>query len=68
LVATLAVQASRFNLRISANLWEDLGDSFPDTKSVTYTFATNRNPDCGTRDTCQDVQVLNGTRPPTVSP
>lgn len=38
------------------------------TGSVTYTFATNKNPDCGTRDTCQDVQVLNGTRPPTVNP
>jgi hypothetical protein len=38
------------------------------TGSVTYTYATNKNPDCGTRDTCQDVQVLNGARPPTVSP
>jgi hypothetical protein len=25
-------RASRFKLRISANLWENLGDSFPDTK------------------------------------
>jgi hypothetical protein len=37
------------------------------TGSVTYTFATNRMPDCGTRNTCQDIQVFNGTRPPTVS-
>ena len=38
------------------------------TGSVTYTYATNKTPDCGTRDTCQDVQLLNGTRPPTVNP
>jgi hypothetical protein len=36
------------------------------TGTVTYTFATNKT-DCGTRDTCQDTQVFNGTRPPTVS-
>jgi hypothetical protein len=34
--------------------------------TVTYTFATNQTPDCGTRDTCQDVQDFNGTRPPSV--
>ena len=32
--------------------------------SVTYTFATNKTADCGTRNTCRDVQVFNGTRPP----
>jgi hypothetical protein len=37
------------------------------TGSVTYTYATNKTADCGTRDSCQDVQLLNGTRPPTVS-
>jgi hypothetical protein len=35
------------------------------TGSVTYTYATNQNADCGTRDTCQDIQRFNGTRPPT---
>jgi len=30
------------------------------TGTVTYTFATNKT-DCGTRDTCQDTQVFNGT-------
>jgi hypothetical protein len=38
------------------------------TGSVTYTFATNKASDCGIRDTCQDVQLLNGTRPPTANP
>jgi len=37
------------------------------TGSVTYTYATNKTADCGTRDSCQDIQVFNGTRPPTVS-
>jgi hypothetical protein len=37
------------------------------TGSVTYSFATNKTADCGIRDTCQDIQVFNGTRPPTVS-
>ncbi|MGB8297119.1 MAG: hypothetical protein WCG85_16950, partial [Polyangia bacterium] len=32
MVATLAIQAARFKLRISANLWENLGDSFLDSK------------------------------------
>jgi len=32
LVATLAVYASRFKLRISANLWENLGDGFLDSR------------------------------------
>ena len=36
------------------------------TGSVTYTFATNKTADCGTRDTCKDVQVFNGTRPPSI--
>jgi hypothetical protein len=31
LVATLAVQACRFKLRISANLWQNFSDSFADT-------------------------------------
>ena len=38
------------------------------TGSVTYTFATNKTADCGIRDTCQDVQLVNGTRPPTANP
>jgi hypothetical protein len=38
------------------------------TGSVTYTYATNKTADCGIRDTCQDVQLINGTGPPTVSP
>jgi hypothetical protein len=37
------------------------------TGRVTYTYATNKTSECGTRDSCQDVQLLNGTRPPTVS-
>ena len=37
------------------------------TGSVTYTYATNKTPDCGTRDTCEDIQLLTGARPPTVS-
>ncbi|MBN2575442.1 MAG: hypothetical protein JXP73_12835 [Deltaproteobacteria bacterium] len=36
--------------------------------SVTYTYATNRTADCGSLDTCQDIQLLNGVRPPTVGP
>jgi len=36
--------------------------------SVTYRYVTNKTADCGTRDTCQDVQIFNGTRPPKVSP
>jgi hypothetical protein len=36
--------------------------------SVTYTYLTNKTADCGTRDTCQDVQLFSGTRPPTPSP
>ncbi len=36
--------------------------------TVTYTYATNKTADCGTRDTCQDIQDFNGTRPPTVGP
>jgi len=36
------------------------------TGSVTYTFATNKTADCGTRDTCKDIQVFNGTRPPSI--
>lgn len=38
------------------------------TGSVSYGFATNKTADCGTRDTCQDVQIFNGTRPPKVGP
>jgi hypothetical protein len=37
------------------------------TGTVTYTFATNKTADCGVRDTCQDVQAFNGTRPPSVA-
>ena len=35
--------------------------------SVTYTYATNKAADCGTLDTCQDIQQFNGARPPSVS-
>ena len=38
------------------------------TGSVTYSYVTNKTADCGTRDTCQDVQIFNGTRPPKVGP
>ena len=31
MVATLAVQTSRFKLRISANLWQNFTDGFPDS-------------------------------------
>jgi len=41
------------------------GDSL--SGSVTYTYATNNAPDCGTRETCQDIQLFDGARPPTVS-
>jgi hypothetical protein len=34
--------------------------------SVTYTYATNKTADCGAKDTCQDIQAMNGTRPPSV--
>jgi hypothetical protein len=34
--------------------------------TLTYTFATDGAPDCGTKDTCQDIQAMNGTRPPSV--
>jgi len=34
LVATMAVQASRFKLRISANSRENFGDGFLDTKGA----------------------------------
>lgn len=34
--------------------------------TVTYTYATNRTADCGSLSTCQDVQLLNGVRPPRV--
>jgi hypothetical protein len=34
LVATLAVHASRFKLRISANLWENFSDGFLDSKGA----------------------------------
>jgi hypothetical protein len=36
------------------------------TGTITYSFATNRTADCGAKDTCQDVQAFNGTRPPKV--
>lgn len=36
--------------------------------SVIYTFSTDKTADCGTRDTCRDIQAFNGTRPPTVGP
>jgi hypothetical protein len=51
------------NARMQATLSGDVL-----TGTVTYTFATNRTADCGTRDTCKDVQRFNGTRPPRVSP
>jgi hypothetical protein len=31
---------------------------------VTYTYVTNKTADCGALTTCQDEQLLNGTRPP----
>jgi len=34
------------------------------TGSVTYTYATNKNADCGTRDTCQDIQRFTAPAPP----
>jgi hypothetical protein len=34
--------------------------------TVTYSYATNRTADCGSLSTCQDVQLLNGVRPPRV--
>jgi len=49
------------NARLQANLSGDVL-----TGSVTYTFLTNKTADCGTRDTCSDIQVFNGTRPPTI--
>lgn len=36
--------------------------------TVTYSYATNRTADCGSLDTCQDIQLLNGVRPPQVGP
>ncbi len=47
------------NARMQAKLAGDLL-----TGTVTYSFATNRTADCGFRDTCQDTQAFNGTRPP----
>jgi hypothetical protein len=41
------------------------GDSL--TGSVTYTFATNNDSECGIRNTCQDIQLIVGARPPAVS-
>ncbi len=37
------------------------------TGTVTYTFASNKTADCGFRDTCQDMQLFTGARPPAVS-
>jgi hypothetical protein len=51
------------NARLEAKL---VGDALSGT--LTYTYATNKAADCGTLSTCQDVQLMNGTRPPTVSP
>lgn len=34
--------------------------------SVVYTYATNKTADCGSKATCQDIQLMNGTRPPTI--
>ncbi len=34
--------------------------------TVTYTYATNKTADCGSKSTCQDIQAMNGTRPPSV--
>jgi hypothetical protein len=31
---------------------------------IIYTYATNKTTDCGTRDTCQDIQLFSGSRPP----
>jgi hypothetical protein len=47
------------NARMQASLASDVL-----TGTLTYTFATNKTADCGTRDTCKDVQIFNGTRPP----
>jgi hypothetical protein len=47
------------NARMQAKL---SGDTLAGT--VTYAFATNKTADCGARDTCKDVQMFNGTRPP----
>jgi len=49
------------NVHLQAKL---SGDELVGT--VTYTFATNQTADCGTKDTCQDIQAFNGTRPPSV--
>jgi hypothetical protein len=41
LVATLAIQARRFKLQISANLWETFGDGFLDTTGVESRSSTS---------------------------
>jgi hypothetical protein len=51
------------NAHLVANLSGDVL-----TGNVYYSFSTNKAADCGTRDTCQDIQKFNGTRPPTVGP
>jgi hypothetical protein len=33
--------------------------------TMTYTYVTNKAADCGIKDTCQDVALLNASRPPT---
>jgi len=47
------------NARMQANLSGDVL-----TGTVTYSYATNGTADCGSRDTCKDIQKFNGTRPP----
>jgi hypothetical protein len=32
--------------------------------TITYTYNTNKSPDCSFRDTCQTVQDFSGSRPP----
>jgi hypothetical protein len=31
---------------------------------VVYTYVTNKTADCGARDTCQDIELFSGSRPP----
>jgi uncharacterized transporter YbjL len=32
--------------------------------TITYTYSTNKSPDCGFRDTCATIQDFSGSRPP----
>lgn len=47
------------NVTASANLEGDVM-----TGALDYTYATNKAPDCGFRDSCHTRQAFNGTRPP----